>query len=166
MGKHRRVGQSVGEAGPGLSESNESGPRTESANGTTMLRLFFILANFVMAALFFFAGIAAYINWDGTWDAGVLPLFFAVWFILAGLGFWFKNVWIVGMASVALIGTSLLCMFIFALGELQENFGISKAGVDSVLIGLGLIFFVTTGQIYALWSSRPSSADPPKTGPR
>jgi hypothetical protein len=122
------------------------------------MRWIFVVSNFIASGLFLSAGVRAYIVWDGTWDAGVIPLFFAGWFLFSGLGFWYKNVWMVSMAWLALMATTLVCTFIFALGELQKNFGISEAGQELVLLGLGLIFFVTAGEIYALWTHRHRAA--------
>jgi hypothetical protein len=115
-----------------------------------LIRTALILANAALTVIFVHAGITPYLSGTAAWDAGALPLFLAFWAAFAGAGLWHRNIWLVSMAALSLIGLTLLYLFVFGLAEVQEGLAISESDVRIFFGCLGLIVFTVGFEIYAI----------------
>jgi hypothetical protein len=115
-----------------------------------LIRTAFILANAALSVIFVHTGITLYLTGAAAWDAGVLPLFLAFWTAFAGAGLWYRNIWLVSMAAMSLIGLTLLYLFVFGLAEVQEGLAISDSDVRIFFGCLGLIGFTIAFETHAI----------------
>jgi len=122
------------------------------------MRLIFIAVHILLGIFFLKAGVEPYWQGGGSWDAGVLPLFVAFWFFFAGFGFYKKNIWLVSMSSLALVGFLALYLFIEFLEYFQTGFKMAPEETNFNIAGLAVVGFLMAGQVYAIWRFRRTDA--------
>lgn len=116
-----------------------------------MLRGVFIVTHILLASHFAKLGFAAYESAQPAWDAGVIPIFCAFWFLFAALSFYLKNAWMVTMFTVAMGGISLLYLLIGGITELSMYGRATEDGGLTIPIVGAFFIFLMIGQIYAVY---------------
>ena len=122
--------------------------------------LIFVIIHMVLGCIFLKYGIEPYWQAGNRWDAGFLHLFIAFWFFLAGMGFYRKNIWLVSMTHLALIGFLALYLFIDLLEYVQTGFNLSPGEVRIILGCIAVGVYLLAGEVYAIWRFR--TADGPR----
>ncbi|CAB5130881.1 hypothetical protein D3OALGB2SA_3624 [Olavius algarvensis associated proteobacterium Delta 3] len=116
-----------------------------------MFRTVFIVTHVLLASHFARLGFAAYKPAHPAWDAGVIPIFCAFWFLFAALSFYLKNAWMVTMFTFAMGGTSSLYLLIGGITELSMYGRATEDGGATIPIVGAVFIFLMIGQIYAVY---------------
>ena len=130
------------------------------AEETLMLRAMFILVHALLASYFVKMGADAYATALPAWDAGVIPIFCAFWFLFAALSFYLRNAWMVTMFTFAMGGISLLYLFIGGITELSMYGEAADVGGATMPIVSAFFLFLVSGQVYAMVTARKTKNGP------
>ena len=118
-----------------------------------MIRRLFIVGNLIFAVYYAREGIRPYLSGAVSWDEGVIQLFIAFWFIVACIGLYAKNVWLVSVYFVSLSGLILLNLFITGM----ETWSTAGASIDnsnkSFNRELGVLGIVFLSECFAIWAN-------------
>jgi len=117
----------------------------------TMLRALFITVHVLLAVYFIKLGVADYQPAGAAWDVGVVPIFCAVWFLFAAVGFYLQNAWMVTMFTFSMGGVSLLYLFIGGITEFSMYGSASDVGGTTMPLVAVFFAFLICGQIYAIY---------------
>ena len=118
------------------------------------MRIVFIVVHVLLVVFALKSGIEPYWQGSGSWDAGAMPLFVAFWFLFTGFGFYKKNIWLVSMSGLALVGFVSLYLFIDFLDYFQKGFNMTPAKTQYFIAGVAVIGFLIVGEVYAIWRFR------------
>jgi len=128
-----------------------------------MFRAVFIIAHVLLASYFAKLGFDAYETAQPAWDAGVIPVFCAFWFLFAALSFYLRNAWMVTMFTFAMGGISLLYLFIGGVTEFSMYGEAADVGGATMPVVSAFFIFLVSGQVYAMVMGRKTK-DSPEAG--
>jgi hypothetical protein len=121
-----------------------------------MVRILFIIGNFIIAGYYANEGIRPYLTGALSWDAGAIQLFMAFWFFVSCVGLYEKNVWIVSTSCIALSGLLIVDGFISGMQTWNAGFSARDHGEEASIPAFGLLGFVVLTEFIAIWFNRKS----------
>lgn len=124
-----------------------------------MIRRLFIIGNLILAVYYAREGIRPYLSDAVAWDEGVIHLFIAFWFLVAGIGLLTNNVWLVSVYFVSLSGLFLLNLFISGLetwSTAGASMNKSNKSFNRELVVLGMVFL---SEFFAIWANLKTKSE-------
>jgi hypothetical protein len=118
-----------------------------------LIRRLFIVGNLILAVYYAREGIRPYLLGALAWDEGLIQLFIAFWFIVACIGLYANNVWLVSVYFVSLSGLILLNLFITGLETWSRAGASIDKGSNPFSRELGVLGMVFLSECFAVWAN-------------